>query len=41
VFITLYAALLVVDIWLMRRYAGLDPQPPEQRPPAPQPVPSL
>jgi cytochrome d ubiquinol oxidase subunit I len=25
VFITLYAALLVVDFWLMRRYARLDP----------------
>jgi cytochrome d ubiquinol oxidase subunit I len=25
VFITLYALLLVVDIWLMRRYAGIDP----------------
>ena len=26
VFITLYAALIVVDFWLMRRYAGLDPR---------------
>jgi cytochrome d ubiquinol oxidase subunit I len=25
VFVALYLALLVVDIWLMRRYAGLDP----------------
>jgi cytochrome bd ubiquinol oxidase subunit I len=25
VFVTLYAALLLVDFWLMRRYAGVDP----------------
>jgi len=25
VFVTLYLALLVVDFWLMRRYAELDP----------------
>jgi cytochrome d ubiquinol oxidase subunit I len=24
-FIALYIALLIVDFWLMRRYAGLDP----------------
>jgi cytochrome bd ubiquinol oxidase subunit I len=26
VFVTLYVALLVVNLWLMRRYAKLDPQ---------------
>jgi cytochrome d ubiquinol oxidase subunit I len=42
VFIGLYLALLVVDIWLMRRYAGLDPATPDQRPPPDaQPVPSF
>ncbi len=42
VFIGLYLALLVVDIWLMRRYAGLDPAAPDQRPPPDaQPVPSF
>jgi cytochrome bd ubiquinol oxidase subunit I len=25
VFVSLYVALLVLDIWLMRRYAGIDP----------------
>jgi cytochrome d ubiquinol oxidase subunit I len=29
VFISLYAVLLVLDIWLMRRYAGRDPLVPE------------
>jgi cytochrome d ubiquinol oxidase subunit I len=28
VFVTLYVLLLVLDIWLMRRYAGLDPAEP-------------
>ena len=28
VFVALYAALLVLDIWLMRRYAGRDPSAP-------------
>jgi len=41
VFIALYVALLVVDIWLMRRYAGVDPAPPKEQAPAPQPVPSF
>jgi len=41
VFITLYVALLIVDIWLMRRYAGLDPAPPDEQAPAPQPAPSF
>ena len=25
VFVALYVALFIVDIWLMRRYAGIDP----------------
>ena len=28
VFVTLYVVLLVVDVWLMRRYANRDPEPP-------------
>ena len=31
VFIALYLALLVVDVWLMRRYAGVDPAAPEEQ----------
>lgn len=37
VFIVLYTVLAVVDIWLMRRYARLDP--PEIAPSVPEPVP--
>jgi cytochrome bd ubiquinol oxidase subunit I len=33
-FITLYVALLIVDFWLMRRYANVDPTPGEHEPPA-------
>ena len=34
VFVTLYLTLLVVDFWLMRRYARLDPSAePEEVPP--------
>ena len=34
VFVTLYVALLVVDVWLMQRYAALDPaEPREEAPP--------
>jgi cytochrome d ubiquinol oxidase subunit I len=44
VFISLYALLLAVDIWLMRRYAGIDPSDaPEEEtetPPSSAPVPS-
>jgi cytochrome bd-type quinol oxidase subunit 1 len=29
VFVTLYAILIVVDVWLMRRYARLDPVEPQ------------
>jgi cytochrome bd-type quinol oxidase subunit 1 len=31
VFIALYVILFVIDIWLMRRYAGMDPDAPETR----------
>jgi cytochrome bd ubiquinol oxidase subunit I len=42
-FITLYVLLLVVDVWLMRRYAGVDPsgRSEETAAPAPEPAPSL
>jgi cytochrome d ubiquinol oxidase subunit I len=43
VFISLYALLLVVDIWLMRRYAGIDPssEPEEAGEPAPGATPAV
>jgi cytochrome bd ubiquinol oxidase subunit I len=40
-FITLYVALGVVDFVLMRRYARLDPAPPSEQAPTPQPAPSF
>jgi cytochrome d ubiquinol oxidase subunit I len=44
VFVSLYAVLLAVDIWLMRRYAGIDPSDVAEEetdmPPSTAPVPS-
>ncbi len=31
VFVLLYVILFVIDIWLMRRYAGIDPDAPDTR----------
>ena len=42
VFITLYLILGVVDVWLMRRFAGRDPDPdPADQPAAPEPQPAV
>jgi cytochrome d ubiquinol oxidase subunit I len=41
VFITLYLGLLVVDVWLMRRYAGVDPTATEERAPEGVPAPGF
>jgi cytochrome d ubiquinol oxidase subunit I len=38
VIVLLYAALLVVDVWLMRRYARYDPEPAVSADEVPQPV---
>ena len=34
----LYAAFLVLDVWLMRRYSRLDPEPTERPDELPQPA---
>ena len=41
VFVTLYAALLVTDIWLMRRYANRDPAAPSDGAVTPEPAPAI
>src|SRR5262245_52282108 len=41
VFVALYLTLLVVDIWLMRRYASLDPAGPLEEPETPRAVPAV
>jgi len=41
VFVTLYIALLAVDIWLMRRYAERDPSSPGEEPGAAAPAPAI
>ena len=42
VFVTLYLILGVVDVWLMRRFAGRDPDPdPAASPAAPEPQPAV
>jgi len=41
VFVSLYIALLVLDIWLMRRYAGRDPSDPGEEPGGAPPAPAI
>jgi cytochrome d ubiquinol oxidase subunit I len=41
VFIALYLALLVADVWLMRRYAGIDPTETQERAPEAVPAPGF
>jgi cytochrome d ubiquinol oxidase subunit I len=35
IFLALYLALLVIDVWLMRRYAGIDPDDDSHETPGP------
>ena len=41
VFVLLYIALLVLDIWLMRRYAGRDPSDQGEEPEGVSPAPAI
>jgi cytochrome bd ubiquinol oxidase subunit I len=41
VFVSLYIALLVLDIWLMRRYAGRDPSAPSEEHGSASPAPAI